>query len=258
MGGVPKSANDQEDLCGEGRIDYLRYADFIRLRCSDPKHVRSINSQGDALRTNYVLIDYESVQPQALSVLHQEHFKVIVFVGASQAKVSFPAAEALQRMGSKAEYVKISGNGPNALDFHVAFYIGQLAGQDSTAYFHIISKDTGFDPLIHHLKTKKILAARSRDIAEIPIVRAANSRSPAERLSVVVTKLQQLGPTKPRAVKTLRSTINALFQKQLSDDDLSSLVQELQSAGVVSVSGTRVSYTLPAPEASNHFIERTA
>jgi len=74
-------------------------------------NVRSINPQGGALRTNYVLIDYESVQPQALSVLQQEHFKDIVFVGASQAKVSFAAAEALQRMGSKAEYVKISGTG---------------------------------------------------------------------------------------------------------------------------------------------------
>lgn len=198
------------------------------------------------MRTNYVLIDYESVQPEALSVLHEEHFKVIVFVGASQAKVSFAAAEALQRMGSKAEYVKISGNGPNALDFHVAFYIGQLAAQDPTSYFHIISKDTGFDPLIQHLKTKKIFAARSHDITDIPIVRAANSRSPVERLSVIVTKLQQLGPSKPRAVKTLASTINALFQKQLSEHELSSLVQELQSTGIVSVAGTKVSYALTA------------
>ncbi len=221
-------------------------------------NVRSINPQGGALRTNYVLIDYESVQPQALSVLQQEHFKDIVFVGASQAKVSFAAAEALQRMGSKAEYVKISGTGRMLSNFHIAFYIGQLAAQDATAYFHIISKDTGFDPLIQHLKSRKIFAARSRDIAEIPIVRAANSRSPAERLSVIVTKLQQLGPAKPRAVKTLTSTINALFQKQLSDSDLLSLVQELQSAGMVSVAGTKVSYALPAHDASNHSIERTA
>jgi len=128
------------------------------------------------LRTNYILIDYESVQPKALSLLRQEHFKVIVFVGACQAKVSFETAEALQRMGSQAEYVKISGNGPNALDFHIAFYIGQLATQEATAYFHIISKDTGFDPLIQHLKTRKIFAARSCDIADIPIVRSVSSR----------------------------------------------------------------------------------
>lgn len=202
------------------------------------------------MRTNYVLIDYESVQPEALSVLCQGHFKVIVFVGVSQAKVSFATAEALQRMGSKAEYIKISGNGPNALDFHVAFYIGQLAAQDPGSYFHIISKDTGFDPLIQHLKTKKIFAARSCDIADIPIVRSATLRLPADRLSVIVEKLRRLGTAKPRAVKTLSSTINAMFLKQLSENELSSLVQELQSAGLVSVAGTKVSYALPTGTSS--------
>jgi hypothetical protein len=77
-----------------------------------------------SLRINYVLIDYESVQPEALSVLHEEHFRLIVFVGATQAKVSFETAAALQRMGNRAEYIKIAGTGPNALDFHIAFYIG--------------------------------------------------------------------------------------------------------------------------------------
>jgi hypothetical protein len=30
------------------------------------------------LKTNYVLIDYENVQPAAIAVLDQEHFKIIV------------------------------------------------------------------------------------------------------------------------------------------------------------------------------------
>ena len=85
------------------------------------------------MRTNYVLIDYENVQPSALSVLEKEHFKVIVFVGASQVKVSFDVAAQLQRLGPSATYVKISGNGPNALDFHIAFYIGQLASVEPDA-----------------------------------------------------------------------------------------------------------------------------
>jgi hypothetical protein len=98
------------------------------------------------VKTNYVLIDYESVQPVTLAVLDQEHIRVIVFVGARQAKITFEIAAALQRLGTRAEYVKISSNGSNALDFHIAFYIGQLAAHDPAAYFHIISKDTGFDP----------------------------------------------------------------------------------------------------------------
>src|SRR5882757_4103914 len=122
-----------------------------------------------------------------MTLLDQEHFKVIVFVGASQAKVSFEMAAALQRMGAKADYIKISGNGSNALDFHIAFYIGHLAAADADACFHIISKDTGFDPLIAHLKSKKILAQRWRDVGELPQARATNTKTPNEKLALILS-----------------------------------------------------------------------
>lgn len=172
----------------------------------------------------------------------------MVFIGANQTKVAFESAAALQRMGSKAEYVKISGNGANALDFHIAFYIGQLATQDPTAYFHIISKDTGFDPLIQHLKSKKVFAARSKDIADIPLVKTANAMSPKEKLDAVIAKLQQIPASKPRTIKTLSSTINSLFQKQLSEEEIASLVSELQARTLITVANAKISYTPPLPD----------
>lgn len=196
------------------------------------------------MKTNYVLIDYENVQPEAMAVLGEEHFKVIIFVGANQAKVTFDVASALQQMGNRAEYVKITGNGSNALDFHIAYYIGKLASIEPDAYFHIVSKDSGFDPLIQHLKAKKILACRSKDVTEIPIVKAANSKSPTDRLAVVIGDLQRRGSAKPRTVKTLSSTINGIFQKQLSDQEIAALLLGLQKKGSLTVSGTKVSYSL--------------
>lgn len=198
------------------------------------------------MRTNYVLIDYENVQPEAMAVLSKEHFKVIVFVGANQAKVTFEVASALQQMGERAEYIKISGNGSNALDFHIAYYIGLLASKEPEAYFHIVSKDTGFDPLINHLKGKKILACRSKDVTDIPIVKASNSKSPSEKIAVIIADLKRRGAAMPRAVKTLTSTISNMFQKQLSDEELQSLLLELQTKGIVSIAGTKVTYELPA------------
>ena len=197
------------------------------------------------MKTNYVLIDYENVQPDAMAVLNEEHFKVIVFVGANQAKVSFDIASALQQMGERAEYVRISGNGSNALDFHIAFYIGQFAAREPDAYFHIVSKDTGFDPLVQHLKARKILACRSKDVTEIPIVKAANSKTPGDRLAVVIADLQRRGSAKPRTVKTLGSTISSIFQKQLSEPDLNGLLAALEQKGVIVTTGTKVSYSLP-------------
>jgi hypothetical protein len=72
------------------------------------------------MRINYVLIDYENVQPSSLAGLDAEHFRVLVFVGANQNKLTFETAAAIQKLGPRAEYVKISGNGSNALDFHIA------------------------------------------------------------------------------------------------------------------------------------------
>jgi hypothetical protein len=203
---------------------------------------RPYNQGVDFVRTNYVLIDFENVQPEMLDVLKHEQFKVIIFVGANQAKIPFEVATAVQSMGDKAEYMKICGNGANALDFHIAYYIGHLAAIEPTAYFHIISKDTGFDPLIQYLNTKKILSSRSKDITDIPLVKVVNSKSPEERIQVVISKFQQPKITKPRTSKTLASAIASYFQKQLSDDEIQAIIAGLISKKFIKIVDGKVSY----------------
>jgi hypothetical protein len=197
------------------------------------------------MKMNYVLIDYENVQPAAINALDKAHFHVIVFVGASQTKIAVEVAAALQAMGERAEYVRISGNGPNALDFHIAFSIGLLAAREPDAYFHIVSRDTGFDPLIQHLKQRKLLASRSPDITAIPLVRAAQATSCDEKITVIVNNLQLRGAAKPRTVRTLSRSINTLFQNRLPETEIATLLQALQANGLVSIENTRVTYALP-------------
>ena len=197
------------------------------------------------MRINYVLIDLENVQPASLAGLDAEFFKVLIFVGASQTKIPFELASVAQSLGDRATYIKSSGNGSNALDFHIAYYIGRLAQQDPTAYFHIISKDTGFDPLVQHLKSQKIGATRSKDISEIPLLKAANSKTLQEKAAVVIGNLKQRGASKPRTVKTLSSTILSLFQKQLPGEELTLLLAELQASGAITITENKVSYALP-------------
>ena len=197
------------------------------------------------MRINYVLIDLENVQPASLAGLDADFFKVLIFVGASQTKIPFELASVAQRLGERAAYIKIAANGSNALDFHIAYYIGRLAQQDPTAYFHIISKDTGFDPLIQHLKTQKIGATRSKDISESPLLKAANSKTLQEKTAVVIANLKQRGASRPRTVKTLSSTILSLFQKQLPGEELTLLLAELQSSGAITITENKVSYALP-------------
>jgi hypothetical protein len=197
------------------------------------------------LKNNYVLIDFENVQPKNLAILNGHEFKVIVFVGSNQAKIPFELASALQAFGTNAEYVKIGGNGPNALDFHIAFYIGQLAERDPNAYFHIISKDTGFDPLIKHLKERKIFAQRERDLAEIPLLRISNATSVDEKIEAIVQSLTARGHSRPRKVKTLANTINSLFWKTLEEAELMGIIEQMKKQNLIAVENERVSYKSP-------------
>jgi hypothetical protein len=197
------------------------------------------------VRTNVVLIDFESVQPASLDALVAEHYRVFVFVGATQAKLPFDIVSAIQRMGERAEYVKIAGSGPNALDFHIAFYIGQIAANDPTAFFHVISKDTGFDPLIKHLKARHIFAARSASIEEMPHVKISAGQAASERARVFAQSLRQPKATKPRTGKSLARHIQTYFAKQRpSEAEVSGVIDDLQSSGVIAISDGKVSYSL--------------
>jgi hypothetical protein len=197
------------------------------------------------VRTNYVLIDYENVKPESLAGLDAEHFRVLMFVGAGQNKLAFDVAAAMQGLGARAQYVRIAGNGPNALDFHIAYYIGHYSHGDPSAFFHFISKDKGFDPLIQHLEARKVFAARCGAIEEIPLLKTAGSKSLAQRAEAVVADLRKRGASTPRTIRSLSSTIHALFRKQLSDNELAELLAALQEQGVVTVDGAKITYTLP-------------
>ncbi len=183
--------------------------------------------------------------PDQLASLEQDHYRLLIFVGATQAKLPFEVVSAIQRMGERAQYVKISGTGPNALDFHIAFYIGEIAAQDPTAFFHIISKDAGFDPLIRHLKARHIFAARSVSIDEMPLVKVSPKKSADQLTMAFVDSLRQPKSTKPRTDKTLARHIAAFFAKQqLTDAQVVAVVKAMQTAGHIKVIDGKVTYSL--------------
>jgi len=198
------------------------------------------------MRTNYVLIDLENLQPELLEALDLEHFRVMVFIGANQTKVSVEFASMLQRLGTRAQYLRISGNGRNALDFHIAFYAGELLAKDPTAVFHIIAVDSGYDPLLQHLRDRKVFAYKHRSIADIPHVKAANSKSLAAKSAFVRESLLGRAAGKPSAFKTLDSSINGMFPGGLAEDVRTSIIKGLESEGFLTITGTKVSYPASA------------
>jgi hypothetical protein len=212
------------------------------------------------------LIDFENVHVKSLARLKEEHFRIKVFLGPKNTALPRDLVLAMQAHGDRAEYIVLDTPGKNALDFHLVYYLGTLVAGDPEGYFHIISKDTGFDPLIQHLRSRKVSIARSESVDEMPCFKvlvtngmAANGSSAKggvvnggkaslldEMVKLALTDLIRRKASKPRTEKTLRSTIHATCGKELSVADVSAICAALVKLGFVKVDGEKVSYALPA------------
>lgn len=196
------------------------------------------------MKTNYILVDFENVQPKELKAPADIPIKVIVFLGERQTKLPVELAMSLQSLGDSAEYIKITGSGKNALDFHIAFWIGKLSEKDPNSYFHIVSKDTGFDPLVKHLRKTKILAQRVSMFSDIQILKGGNHGSREEKVTSIAQSLKLRGSSRPRKRKTLANTIGSFFMKTLNEAEINALVADLEKRGLISIIDDVVTYNL--------------
>jgi hypothetical protein len=159
------------------------------------------------MTTPFFLIDFENVQPKALGRLQPGAARIKVFLGQHQSKLMLELVQALQPFGKDAEYIQIQGSGPDAVDFHIAFYIGRLAASHPAASFTIVSKDRGFDPLVKHLGTLGIACKRVPEIPDTaagaiaaPVKPKPAKQSPVKKATKKLTII--VDPPKSAAVKT--------------------------------------------------------
>jgi hypothetical protein len=147
----------------------------------------------------------------------------------------------MQSLGANGRYVRISGNGRNALDFHIAFHLGELAAREPEAAFQIVSKDTGFDPLLAFMTEKGIAVRRSASLQEpTPIDETKIGR--------VIECLRGMVKNLPGSRKRLGSAIATFFAADpLLPGEAGRLIDELLRRKHVSVkTGGKLAYNLPA------------
>lgn len=233
---------------------------------------------------HFVLSDFENVQFKEIGALKPGECRIKLFIGQSQTRLSVELFEALQPFGADAEIVRISGNGPNALDFHIAFYVGRLAAEFPGCRFSIISRDTGFDTLIKHMAGKGIrcerlariparipptsapvapqaavakkaatapkkAAAKNVTVTVEPITQAKPGVTAAEantrsRAAEVLKRLSGMSKSRPTRAATLRSSIKSFFKPVLNDKQVASVVQSLADSRKIVIDGTKVTYSL--------------
>jgi len=195
------------------------------------------------MKTQVILVDWENVQPELLPALNLEGTRVLVFIGPHQNKLPFAMVQAVQKLGERAQYVQVSKQGNDALDMHIAFYIGKLAVELPDAYFHVIAKDRDYDPLVAHLKALKIGAAKWPDLASIPVLKRAAASTVKEKIEAIKDWLMERKANRPKTLKTLTNSLKtSVFAGRLEDQEIGSLITALNERGLISVDGQKVVY----------------
>ncbi len=204
-------------------------------------------------------------------------FKVTVFFGAKQqeGRVPFALLDAMHKLAGKFELFKVMRSGKNALDMHIAYYIGRLIEKEPGATIHIISGDTDFDPLAEYLRANGINCHRTRTITDVlkqagigrpappkqaqgraraaaqppkaarPATQPAK-KSESDKLAPVIKHLHSLSG-KPATRRKLAQTIGSYLRQhggELAAAAVEQLIDDLVRLKYVSQSGTKVAYHL--------------
>jgi len=182
--------------------------------------------------------------------LSSEHSRVWLFLGPTNTRLKTDLALAMHEMGERLVPVRMRTSGKNALDFHIAYYLGFLIKEDPNGTFHIVSMDNGFDPLIQHLRDRHISIRRVKSIAAMraPQSKKKPGTSPdsADESRLLEKFIATLGKRKtsnPGTLKALRSTIRSDCGRDLPERVIDSVYNAVLRMDCVKVEGNKIQFT---------------
>jgi hypothetical protein len=129
-------------------------AELLRLaeHASIPLHAGSDEK-------THVLVDWENVQPDEADcrALVPHATDVWLFHGPNQKNIG----RGYETFGERVTPVRIARAGKNALDFHLAFYMGYIAAKHPGSRLVVLSNDKGYGPMLDHAKELGFVASQS-------------------------------------------------------------------------------------------------
>lgn len=186
-------------------------------------------------RTNYIFVDFENIQEVDLDLIANKPVVVILVLGERHKNLPVEMVKQFLRYPTQVRLIEAGRSGRNALDFVLAYRIGVESVRDPKGFFHIVSRDTGFDALILHLKKNNILADRHESFAQALGLTGANLADLQDRVKVVIGRLTRNKKSRPKRKRTLLSQINAYFGKLLSESELEEMLKTLITEEVIEI-----------------------
>jgi hypothetical protein len=178
-----------------------------------------------------------------LSSLQQPNLKIFIFVGCAQVKIPFELVREAHQLGASVEWIGVEGTGPNALDFHIVFYLGQISLRSPTSNYVILSRDRGFDPLIQHL-TKLGISCRRIEHLDLLSGKLDLALSQDFLSDVAFSKLAAVAAkSRPKKRSTLYTYVKSVLTKyQPSNVEIEQLLDTWFKTGKVIEAKDKINY----------------
>ena len=209
---------------------------------------------GTPSQTHFIFVDYENVTQIDFSVLHSKSVHLTVILGANQKTLGTDFVEKLINHPTKTKLIHLTKTGKNALDFVLAYEVGQKATANPTACFHVISKDKGFDGLIDHLKNAKIRAHRHNDFSSLAIPGqaqtpgtsgATKSSRHEDIVHLLGEHLKKASQNRPKNKKTLLNFLKSHLGRESTEAEALRAFESLRQSGTIAVDGNdKLNYSL--------------
>jgi len=207
---------------------------------------------------NHVFVDFENVHRIDASVIGSKTVSFTLLVGAQQTKLDAELVEKLMEHAASVQLIRLTSAGKNALDFTLAYYVGRAVSANPTAYIHIVSKDTGYDPLVEHLRSRHIHAHRHDNFDTLTFSGTAKVATVAfkgeavaptagtvtpRRVSVpketpmtrVLERLRKNVTNRPKKKKTLLSHLRSTLGKDATEEEAAELIETLRRSGHINI-----------------------
>lgn len=199
------------------------------------------------MNETFLLVDYENVTEIDLGAI-PPGVRVPFFFGASQRAVPVKFMQDAHKLGDRFIPINIGGRGKNALDFHIAFYLGEHLAKTPDAECVILSRDKGFDPLLKHLSQRGLRVKRVSSFAQAfarssPRNVADDAKQPIDAMRASLVWLAAMDkPKRPRKRKGLIAHLYTHFAKKIPEQELQQIVDRMLADRTLTADGESITY----------------
>ncbi|MEE6075967.1 MULTISPECIES: PIN domain-containing protein [Avibacterium] len=187
-----------------------------------------------------IFIDYENVQPKTLDYLSPDDHFIVLCIGENQKSLPVALIKSLMMFGHNCRIIECPKAGKNALDFIIVDEMARITTEYQFNSLYIISKDKGFDSIIHYYLTKERIkqAKRLDNINNIFQSSQTNQHSidnsQTKNMTILASKIQKqidkINKISPKSLPSKSQSqfnwVNALLKDEnLSEKEVKTLIK---------------------------------